>query len=130
MAVPPFADADALHKRMVEVVRMPRVARSTILSVRTLILPERLRSRRNHGCLEARASGFRTWQPYEGRIRAVSGAEYRKAKFGFPFIMAVRGSNKTDLLAGFAERLKNSPDQEFECALGESQKSRAFGCTS
>jgi OHCU decarboxylase len=60
-------------------------------------------------------------QPRTASPCEVSGAEYRKAKFGFPFIMAVRGSNKTDILAGFAERLKNSPDQEFECALGESQ---------
>jgi hypothetical protein len=41
----PFADADALHKRMVEVVRNASRRGSTILSARTLILPERLRSR-------------------------------------------------------------------------------------
>jgi 2-oxo-4-hydroxy-4-carboxy-5-ureidoimidazoline decarboxylase len=49
-----------------------------------------------------------------------------KAKFGFPFIMAVRGSNKTDILAGFVERLKNSPDQEFDRALGEITKIAGF----
>ena len=48
-----------------------------------------------------------------------------KAKFGFPFI-TVRGSNKTDILAGFVERLKNSPDQEFERALGEIAKIAGF----
>ena len=49
-----------------------------------------------------------------------------KAKFGFPFILAVRGSKKTDILAGFVEYLKNSPDQEFDRALGEIAKIAGF----
>jgi 2-oxo-4-hydroxy-4-carboxy--5-ureidoimidazoline (OHCU) decarboxylase len=36
--------------------------------------------------------------------------------------VAVRGSNKTDILAGFVERLKNSADREFDRALGEIAK--------
>lgn len=40
-----------------------------------------------------------------------------KRKFGFPFIMAVRNSNRQDILAAFAERVNNSPELEFETAL-------------
>ena len=43
---------------------------------------------------------------------------YRE-RFGFPFILAVRGATKADILASFEERLGNSPDAEFERALDE-----------
>jgi len=42
-----------------------------------------------------------------------------KAKFDMPFIMAVRGSNRHQILAGFEERITNNPDIEFERALLE-----------
>lgn len=40
-------------------------------------------------------------------------------KFGFPFVMAVRNSSRTEILAAFASRLENNPDTEFETALAE-----------
>jgi OHCU decarboxylase len=43
---------------------------------------------------------------------------YRK-KFGFPFIMAVRGSNRHMILAGFEQRLQNDAETEFARALQE-----------
>ncbi len=46
---------------------------------------------------------------------------YRK-KFGFPFIMAVRGSNRHAILAAFEQRLKNDADEEFERAIAEIHK--------
>ena len=49
-----------------------------------------------------------------------------KARFNFPFIMAVRGSNKHAILAGFRERLKNSPEQEFARAITEINKIAGF----
>jgi putative urate catabolism protein len=42
-----------------------------------------------------------------------------QARFDMPFIMAVRGSNRHQILAGFAERLANEPAVEFERALSE-----------
>jgi OHCU decarboxylase len=42
-------------------------------------------------------------------------AAYR-AKFGFPFILAVRGMGRAQIVARLAERLAHSPEQEFaEC---------------
>ena len=38
--------------------------------------------------------------------------EYKK-KFNFPFIVAVRGKNKSQILNCFRERIQNSSDQEF-----------------
>lgn len=43
-------------------------------------------------------------------------------KFDFPFVMAVRGSNRTDILDAFRRRLKNSYDEEFKTALREIHK--------
>ena len=42
-----------------------------------------------------------------------------KARFGFPFIMAVKGRNKAEITAAFKTRLKNDAAQEFETALHE-----------
>ncbi len=49
-----------------------------------------------------------------------------KAKFQFPFIMAVKGSNKHAILSGFEERINNTPEQEFARALAEINKIAAF----
>jgi len=42
-----------------------------------------------------------------------------KARFGFPFIMAVKGSDRQQILDAFAQRLHNTPEQEFARALAE-----------
>lgn len=42
-----------------------------------------------------------------------------KAKFGFPFIIAVRGLGRAEILAAFERRLGNDAEVEFETALGE-----------
>ena len=45
-----------------------------------------------------------------------------KEKFGFPFIMAVRESNRSQILDAFASRLDNDNNAEFEAALQEIHK--------
>ncbi|MEQ8206094.1 MAG: 2-oxo-4-hydroxy-4-carboxy-5-ureidoimidazoline decarboxylase [Woeseia sp.] len=45
-----------------------------------------------------------------------------KDKFGFPFVMAVRDSNRHAILAAFEERLQNDAQAEFACALSEIHK--------
>ena len=42
-----------------------------------------------------------------------------KVKFGFPSVMAVRGSSRQDILAAFASRLNNDKQTEFETAMNE-----------
>ncbi len=48
-------------------------------------------------------------------------SRYRE-KFDFPFIMAVRDSNRVEILSAFATRLENDYDAEFETALQEIHK--------
>ena len=47
-------------------------------------------------------------------------------KFGFPFVMAVRESTRTEILAAFENRLENDRDTEFETALVEIHKIAAL----
>ncbi|PHQ70396.1 MAG: OHCU decarboxylase [Sneathiella sp.] len=49
-----------------------------------------------------------------------------KAKFGFPFIKAVKNSNRLEIIAGFEERLGNSAAEEFKTALAEIDKIARF----
>lgn len=42
-----------------------------------------------------------------------------KARFGFPFIFAVKGASKTQILKAFEARLQNSPAVEFDTALAQ-----------
>ena len=43
-------------------------------------------------------------------------AEY-KSRFGFPFLYAVKGSDKFQILAALERRLQSSPETEFQTAL-------------
>ncbi|MCD5981845.1 MULTISPECIES: 2-oxo-4-hydroxy-4-carboxy-5-ureidoimidazoline decarboxylase [Pseudomonas] len=52
--------------------------------------------------------------------------EAYKARFGFPFIMAVKGSDRHKILAAFEQRLHHSPEAEFACALAEINKIALF----
>lgn len=48
--------------------------------------------------------------------------EAYKEKFGFPFVMAVRKSNRSEIIDAFGARLQNDYDAEFETALTEIHK--------
>jgi OHCU decarboxylase len=43
-------------------------------------------------------------------------------KFGFPFIIAVKGLDKDDILAAFERRIGNTADEEFETAKGQVER--------
>lgn len=44
------------------------------------------------------------------------------ASFGFPFIIAVKGLSKDDILAAFETRVHNSAEDEFETAAAQVEK--------
>lgn len=48
--------------------------------------------------------------------------ERYKNKFGFPFVMAVRNSNRQEILAGFTARMENDAETEFARAISEIHK--------
>lgn len=43
-------------------------------------------------------------------------------KFGFPFIIAVKGLDKNDILAAFERRIHNGFDEEFETAAAQVER--------
>ena len=67
---------------------------------------------------EQASAGLDRCTPEEyARFQALNTA-YRR-KFGFPFVMAVRGCTREQILAAFESRLENDYDEEFENALLE-----------
>lgn len=52
--------------------------------------------------------------------------EAYKSRFGFPFVMAVKGSSRQEILAAFEERLGNDAAAEFERAIKEIHRIARF----
>ena len=48
------------------------------------------------------------------------------ARFGFPFIFAVKGATKQQILDSFVERVSNPPDDEFALAIEQICRIFAF----
>lgn len=48
------------------------------------------------------------------------------ARFGFPFIVAVKGLTRADILAAFEARLANDPETEFEAAIAQIHRIAGF----
>lgn len=48
------------------------------------------------------------------------------ARFGFPFIYAVKGATRADILAAFEARLHNDPEAEFETAIAQIHRIAGF----
>lgn len=45
--------------------------------------------------------------------------ERYRERFGFPFILAVKGAGKRQILDAFGARIENGPEQEFDTALAQ-----------
>lgn len=71
--------------------------------------------------LEQASAGLDRCSPEEFERFQALNAAYRD-KFGFPFVLAVRGMRRAEILDAFAARLENDYDEEFETALMEIHK--------
>ena len=71
--------------------------------------------------VEQASAGLEQCSPQEfTRFQELNDAYWEK--FGFPFVMAVRGQDRVAILEAFAQRLGNDCDLEFETALIEIHK--------
>lgn len=117
----PFADTDALHAAMVAVVE-------TAGSDEQLALlrahPDLAGKLARAGALDAHSAAEQAGLGLD-RLPA---AEYERfdalnrayrARFGFPFIVAVRRHDRASLLAAFQRRLEHDPATERRAALAE-----------
>lgn len=70
---------------------------------------------------EQKSAGINQCTPEEYARFHDYNARY-KQKFNFPFIMAVRNSNRHEILEAFEQRLQNDPETEFANAIREIHK--------
>jgi OHCU decarboxylase len=75
--------------------------------------------------LEQHRSGLNECTPAEFAGLQQLNADYRE-KFGFPFILAIKGYHRKQILEIFRQRLAHSHDEEFQAALGQVMKIALF----
>jgi OHCU decarboxylase len=111
----PFANVDALHAAMTEQVeRATADERLTLLRAHPNLGTRARLSDASAG--EQAGAGLDSLTPEEfERLHRLNGA-YR-SRFGFPFLVAVKGSTKHDILRALQERMESSPDDEYREAL-------------
>jgi 2-oxo-4-hydroxy-4-carboxy-5-ureidoimidazoline decarboxylase len=120
----PFASLDALHVAMTQVVADASQAEQLALLRAHPDLGTRARiSDASTG--EQRGAGLDRLTPDEfARLQRLNG-EYR-GQFGFPFLFAVKGSTKHDVLAALESRVPRTRDEEFAEALQQVYKIARF----
>ncbi|MFO7170984.1 MAG: 2-oxo-4-hydroxy-4-carboxy-5-ureidoimidazoline decarboxylase [Chloroflexota bacterium] len=117
----PFESLDALHAALLDTVARAGRERQLALirahpdlagkaAVAGELTPESTR--------EQAAAGLSQLTPDEYAEFTRLNQAYRE-RFGFPFVICAREHNKTSILAQFAARLRNSPDEEVATALAE-----------
>jgi OHCU decarboxylase len=74
---------------------------------------------------EQKGAGLNECSPEEFAEFKKLNAEY-KQKFGFPFIIAVKGLTRQDILQAFRKRIRNSEQEEFATALEQIHKIALF----
>lgn len=120
----PFVGVDALHRAMVDTVMSAGHDRQLAL----------LKAHPELGASEVVTEFSRKEQAAAGLDRAELddavklrdlNRNYRD-RFGFPFILAVRGKSRADILASISERVDHSTDVELATALDEVTKIGRF----
>ncbi|WP_298012089.1 2-oxo-4-hydroxy-4-carboxy-5-ureidoimidazoline decarboxylase [uncultured Castellaniella sp.] len=124
----PFADVAALHQAMVRVVRQADPAEQLALIAAH---PELAGKEAAEGTLthestgEQRGAGLDQCSAEElQRLRALN-ARYRE-RFGFPFVIAVKGRNRYQIMDAIEERLHNDQEAEFATCLDQIEQIARF----
>lgn len=74
---------------------------------------------------EQRGAGLDQCTPEEFASLTELNRRYRE-RCGFPFILAVAGRNRQEIIAALAERVANPPEQEFATALEQIMRIAGF----
>ena len=111
----PFSDIDALHQAMVaQVAVASREEQLTLLRAHPDLGTRARVSNASRG--EQAGAGLDRLTPEEFQQLSRWNAEYRE-RFGFPFLFAVKGSTKHDILRALEARRLATPEAEFAEAL-------------
>jgi len=111
----PFPSLDALHAAMTEQVERATFAEKLALLQAHPDLGARARLSQASTAEQAGA-GLDSLTPGEFEQLHRLNAAYRK-RFGFPFLLAVKGSTKHDILQSLQARMEASPEDEYREAL-------------
>jgi 2-oxo-4-hydroxy-4-carboxy-5-ureidoimidazoline decarboxylase len=115
----PFASRAGLHEAMCKVVQQASEAEQMALICGHPELAGKAAISREltaDSTREQQGAGLDRLTRAEYERFHVLNAAYR-SRFGFPFIMAVKGCHKDEILSAFAARLDNARDAEFATAL-------------
>lgn len=113
----PFGTVQQLHEAMVEVALTAEPVRQLALLRAHPDLATRL-AVSPLSAAEQQGAGLDRLAPEEFRELTELNAAYT-AKFGFPFILAVRGKDKEDIISAMRERVSRSAEEERAQALRE-----------
>lgn len=120
----PPADREGLAKAMAAVVdAAPREQKLALirahpeLASRTKMADASVKEQAGAGLDQCSPEEFEAFQ----RLNAAY-----NARFGFPFIFAVKGATRGDILAAFEARLANDPETEFETAIAQIHRIAGF----
>lgn len=120
----PFASREALHEAMLHVVRSSTEWEIIGLFRAHPDLAARIKMG-DHSVREQQGAGLDRLSPEEFEWFSKQNRAYMD-KFGFPFILAVKGKDKNDIQAAMAERIHHTEEQETEQALYEIGKITGF----
>ena len=107
------AEADAAPREM----KLALIRAHPELASRTRMAEASVREQSGAGLDQCSAAEFAEFQRLNDAYNA---------RFGFPFIVAVKGLTRADILAAFAARLANDPDTEFETAMAQIHRIAGF----
>ena len=114
-ALRPFASREALVEAFTGVIRKaPRAAQLTVIRAHPDLAGKAKLT--EDSSREQQGAGLDTLDRAEFARFTELNDRY-KQHFGFPFIFAVRGATKHQIMDSFALRVGNAPDQEFSTAL-------------
>ncbi|WP_336785912.1 2-oxo-4-hydroxy-4-carboxy-5-ureidoimidazoline decarboxylase [Paenibacillus sp. MMO-177] len=111
----PFRSVDELHDAMVKAVVHSSEEKKLKLFREHPDLATRIKIG-DYSTKEQQGAGLDRLTPEEFEEFTARNREYT-GKFGFPFILAVRGKDKSDILAAMEARINNSFDEEADEAL-------------
>ena len=117
----PFATIDALHAAMTRAMhdasrdeKLALIRAHPELAGRAMVRNELTASSTS----EQAGAGLAACSPEEyAKLQALN-ARYN-ARFGFPFILAVKGYDRAGIIAEFERRVERDAEREFEEALGQ-----------
>jgi 2-oxo-4-hydroxy-4-carboxy-5-ureidoimidazoline decarboxylase len=107
------AEADAAPDAM----KLALIRAHPELASRTRMAEASVKEQSGAGLDQCSAAEFEAFQ----RLNAAY-----NARFGFPFIVAVKGLTRADILAAFEARLANDPATEFATAIDQIHRIAAF----